>query len=205
MNRTSPAFAALDGVMEQIAPTLKAQLNLDDGRLRAVRRVLSTLMDDDRMQREVRERARELVGEDGELEIDEDAAVSWSSDGGAYIQGWVWIYDDDLFANRRRIVLELETANGICGSCVYLPLGDEVVSTEMRWDANSTSETIRAQVIFKEATDTSVAVDERENSAMEIAGDEWREMEDSGQFDQLVKSFLLGNGRESCSLAAQIG
>ncbi len=37
--------------------------------------------------------AQELA-RDGELEVDEDAVVSVSSDGGAYVAAWVWVYDD---------------------------------------------------------------------------------------------------------------
>lgn len=36
--------------------------------------------------------AREEWQEDGSIEIDDDAVVSISSDGGAYVQAWVWVY-----------------------------------------------------------------------------------------------------------------
>lgn len=40
--------------------------------------------------------ARRLHTVEGECEIDDDAKVSISSDGGAYVQAWVWVDDDDL-------------------------------------------------------------------------------------------------------------
>lgn len=33
---------------------------------------------------------------DGELEVDGDATVSFSDDGGAYVMGWIWVGDDEL-------------------------------------------------------------------------------------------------------------
>ena len=41
------------------------------------------------------EAAKEKFQKDGELEFDDDAAVSVSSDGGAYVMCWVWIYDTE--------------------------------------------------------------------------------------------------------------
>lgn len=41
------------------------------------------------------QRADELYARDGEIEIDDDAAVSFSGDGGAYVQGWLWVPDED--------------------------------------------------------------------------------------------------------------
>ena len=38
-----------------------------------------------------REAARKLKEKEGELEIDDNAAISRGSDGGAYVQAWVWI------------------------------------------------------------------------------------------------------------------
>lgn len=35
--------------------------------------------------------ARRLLHQDGELEIDSDAIVSFSDDNGAYVQGWAWL------------------------------------------------------------------------------------------------------------------
>ena len=37
------------------------------------------------------EAARKLKEEEGELEIDDNAVISRGSDGGAYVQAWVWI------------------------------------------------------------------------------------------------------------------
>ena len=40
------------------------------------------------------QRADALYGDDGEIEIDDDAAVSMSEDG-AYVQGWLWVADEE--------------------------------------------------------------------------------------------------------------
>lgn len=47
------------------------------------------------------EAARRLYQKDGEIEIDELAGteiVSRSDDDGAYVQAWVWVYDEDVLA-----------------------------------------------------------------------------------------------------------
>jgi hypothetical protein len=38
-----------------------------------------------------RNRARALYGEEGQIEVDEDAKVSVGDDEGAYVQAWVWV------------------------------------------------------------------------------------------------------------------
>lgn len=38
--------------------------------------------------------ARVEYGDEGRIEIDDDAKVSRGSDPGAYVQAWVWVYDD---------------------------------------------------------------------------------------------------------------
>lgn len=47
------------------------------------------------------EAARKIHHKDGEVEIDEGATVSRGSDPGAYIQAWVWVYDEDCKNNIR--------------------------------------------------------------------------------------------------------
>ena len=42
------------------------------------------------------EAARRIYQRDGEVEIDDDAVVSYGSDPGAYVQAWVWVYRTDL-------------------------------------------------------------------------------------------------------------
>jgi len=37
---------------------------------------------------------------DGVLEFDDDARVSVSSEGGAYVQGWMWVSDEDAEVER---------------------------------------------------------------------------------------------------------
>ena len=41
-----------------------------------------------------RDRAKEKWEREGEIEIDDEAVVSVSSDNGAYVQAWVWVYND---------------------------------------------------------------------------------------------------------------
>ena len=43
-----------------------------------------------------RDAAEFEYGEGGRIEIDSDATVSISSDGGAYVQAWVFVYDDQV-------------------------------------------------------------------------------------------------------------
>lgn len=47
--------------------------------------------DPDGMKATFRNIAKEQLQKDGELEIDDDAVVSISEDGGAYVQAWVWV------------------------------------------------------------------------------------------------------------------
>lgn len=48
----------------------------------------------DRKKRDaIRERAKERWGSEGLCEIDSDAVVSESPDGGSFVQAWVWIDD----------------------------------------------------------------------------------------------------------------
>lgn len=49
-----------------------------------------------------RRAARRLYEVEGELEVDEDAVVSRADDEvGAYVQCWVWVYDDELTEEER--------------------------------------------------------------------------------------------------------
>ena len=43
-----------------------------------------------------RSKAREIYQVEGECEIDDAAEVSISDSGGAYVQAWVWVSDEDL-------------------------------------------------------------------------------------------------------------
>lgn len=45
------------------------------------------------------EAARAKHAEEGEIEIDDNAKVSYSTDGGAYVQGWLWVGDDLIRAH----------------------------------------------------------------------------------------------------------
>lgn len=52
--------------------------------------------DDDDQHEAVVDAAKRLHEKPGDLEFDDDAAVSWSADGGAYVQCWKWLSDEDL-------------------------------------------------------------------------------------------------------------
>lgn len=52
--------------------------------------------EDDVLEPMYRRYAQEVYQEDGELEFDNDAIVSISGDGGAYVQGWKWVDSDAL-------------------------------------------------------------------------------------------------------------
>jgi len=42
------------------------------------------------------EAARTKRGQEGEIEIDDNAKVSYSADGGAYVAAWVWVNDNEI-------------------------------------------------------------------------------------------------------------
>jgi hypothetical protein len=42
------------------------------------------------------EAAQEKYEDEGTCEIDDNATVSISEDGGAYVQAWVWVYDSEV-------------------------------------------------------------------------------------------------------------
>jgi hypothetical protein len=43
-----------------------------------------------------RDAAKRVWHDDGQIEIDDCAEISRSSDSGAYVQAWVWVYNDQL-------------------------------------------------------------------------------------------------------------
>lgn len=45
-----------------------------------------------------RKYARDKLDKDGDLEFDEDAAVSLGADEGAYVMGWKWVDDEAAIA-----------------------------------------------------------------------------------------------------------
>lgn len=59
------------------------------------RRAVETLAEAGRSQEYI-VRAAEIYGRDGEIEIDDDAAVSLGVDAGAYVQGWLWVPDEEI-------------------------------------------------------------------------------------------------------------
>jgi hypothetical protein len=52
--------------------------------------------DKDGTKAKIRKYAKENIHRSGEIEIDEDATISLSEDGGAYIQAWVWVQGEQI-------------------------------------------------------------------------------------------------------------
>jgi len=56
-------------------------------------RITTTIEVEPMPDREYVDLARQKWQKEGEIEIDDNAVVSISDDGGAYVQAWVWVYD----------------------------------------------------------------------------------------------------------------
>lgn len=52
---------------------------------------------------------------EGEVEIDAGALVSRGEDPGAYVQAWVWVYDEDVRPNANGIEVEIVTTEQLVG------------------------------------------------------------------------------------------
>ena len=61
--------------------------------------------------------AKNIHSRDGECEIDSNATVSISEDGGAYVQAWVWVYDDDAGICRECREPNADNGDGFDGMC----------------------------------------------------------------------------------------
>lgn len=68
-----------------------------------------------------RKAARDLHEIEGECEIDEGAAIGISDDGGAYVQAWVWVSDEEAgicsTPGCGNLLDDGEGYDGECGSC----------------------------------------------------------------------------------------
>lgn len=53
---------------------------------------------------------------EGELEVDDDAIISWGDDGGAYVQGWIWISDQE--AGLADVNDEDDAGDDVCDICM---------------------------------------------------------------------------------------
>lgn len=78
--------AALSPLTIEPAKTLQAKLQqkIDEDQLKGMQELYQ----------EYRTAAFKAFHSDGELEIDDNALVSISEDGGAYVMGWVWVADE---------------------------------------------------------------------------------------------------------------
>jgi len=99
---TSPAvsgdkkwIAHLKAIMKTIGPdgdNMKGQVEAE---------VLAGGLDQDSTTADAyRACAKDIHVHEGTLEIDSNAMVSQSDDGGAYVQAWVWVYDDQAGVSR---------------------------------------------------------------------------------------------------------
>jgi len=57
---------------------------------------------DDAWRRAIRQLAVETRSDDGDIEFDDDCAVSESSENGAYLEAWLWIAFDGSPLDKRR-------------------------------------------------------------------------------------------------------
>jgi hypothetical protein len=71
-----------------------APLSVEAGKL--IAGLIQTVDDaaDDDVTRAYRAAAKDWWNREGEIEVDDDAIVSVSSDGGAYVGAWVWVSED---------------------------------------------------------------------------------------------------------------
>lgn len=76
-----------------------------------------------------RAKAREKYGREGEIEIDDNAVISRGDDKGAYVQAWVWVYED---------------ADDACAECEGTLTGDD---PELCASCAATSVTADAELI----------------------------------------------------------
>lgn len=174
----------LDCALAEIAAILSKKLNLQDN---AIKPLISRLRDQvtpDSIRPFVVDTVRKFIGSD-ELEVDDDAAISWSSDGGAFVQAWVWMLDDELFASVPHVVLELETADGCNGSEVFILRNGLPAGCGIRWDGDPDAQTTSAH--FR--------VCNRENEdVIELDGDQWRELESNGRVETYIGELLTKAG-----------
>ena len=70
-------------------------------------------------------RAREKYESEGEVEIDEEATISWGDDNGAYVQAWVWVEDVQVECDsclricfpKELEITDISVKNGACEDC----------------------------------------------------------------------------------------
>jgi hypothetical protein len=64
-----------------------------DAEHKALAAAIDAYTEDEPTRTRYRDQARAEWVREGAIEIDDDAQVSVSSDGGAYVQGWLWVAD----------------------------------------------------------------------------------------------------------------
>jgi len=175
--------SARDKAVQQSLSVLEQSLGLDGGALESCRMaLLRALPSRDELAgwRCYQNAARRSFGRDGEIEIDQDAGVSVSGDGGAYVQGWLYCSHEDLIASLPHGLLTLESRNGRIGSTTVVFSDPHLLFLGMSWDSEGDDETISA----------AFEIDGRE--ILRVDGDVWRELESEGMLETVVRCLFQG-------------
>ena len=104
---------------------------------------------------------------DGDLAIDDDAAVSVSPGNGAYVTAWAWIGNDEFLETHQGGTLEIETSDGRMGTEVFVLYEGVVVGLGMRWDRDGDGET--TQATFRTGNNALVT----NEPLFVLSGDDW--------------------------------
>jgi hypothetical protein len=85
----------MSSLIEQAARKLSASASMgmytEEQVLNILKSVQECDADPNGKKASIRAAAKQQYGEQGSIEIDSDAVVSISEDGGAYVQAWVWV------------------------------------------------------------------------------------------------------------------
>lgn len=173
---TGLTAAARDAAITAAVGALARTLVLDDEERdhveAALRRLLPTAIE--RPARDCYCAAARERQVDGGLEIDTDAGVSVSDDGGAYVQAWVWVSHDDLTAAFPHGELRIVTRDGRLGTERWVFYGPGVYGLGMHWDVDGEDET------------ASVAFDLDGEEVFLLDGELWRALEASGRVEEAI-------------------
>lgn len=169
-----------DRALAEIAAILSKKLSLQDDAIKPVISRLRDLVSPDSIRPFVVDTVRDFIGSD-ELEVDDDASISWSSDGGAFVQAWVWMSDEELFRSVPHVVIELETADGCNGSEIFIIRNGFPAGCGIRWDAEPDAQTTSARFSL---------CNRDQEDVIEMDGDQWRTLESAGRVETFVSELL---------------
>jgi hypothetical protein len=170
-----------DRAIKKAASLVARELKLSDALRESVEYGISraVMTEHERYLRDMYASAAGPNAEDQDLQIDEDAGISFSDGDGAYISAWIFVKNEDLLDVHHGGTLYLETSDGRTGTEVYVVYGGKVSGTLIDWDSHGEGETVRAfftvhgQVVF------------------DVGGDEWRRMESSGMVAMAIERALM--------------